>query len=192
VTTVAKLSSVSAIVEASRATSVPLLPIAMPMSARRSAGASFTPSPVIATISPCSRSRSAIRSFASGELRAKTRWRFEASSSAERGVARAVELGARDDANAVRDDAGTPGDRRAGRAGVAGDHDDPDPRPPAARDRVRNLGPRRVEQRDQADEDQSALDLLALAGGLDRRERPHRDRQHAQPLGRPVVGEPPQ
>ena len=53
---VAKLSSVSTIVAASRATSVPLRPIAMPMSARRSAGASFTPSPVIAMISPFARS----------------------------------------------------------------------------------------------------------------------------------------
>ena len=37
---------------ASRATSVPTLPMATPMSARFSAGASLTPSPVIATISP--------------------------------------------------------------------------------------------------------------------------------------------
>ena len=66
----AKLSSVSTIVAASRATSLPLAPIAMPMSARRSAGASLTPSPVIATVWPCARSASTIRSFASGELRA--------------------------------------------------------------------------------------------------------------------------
>ena len=46
---VAKLSSSSTRLAASRATSVPLLPIATPMSARASAGASFTPSPVIAT-----------------------------------------------------------------------------------------------------------------------------------------------
>ena len=49
VTMVAKLSSVRTIVAASRATSVPDRPIATPMSARRSAGASLTPSPVIAT-----------------------------------------------------------------------------------------------------------------------------------------------
>ena len=41
------------------------------MSARRSAGASLTPSPVIATTWPSARRASAIRSFASGELRAK-------------------------------------------------------------------------------------------------------------------------
>ena len=67
---VAKLSSVSTIVDASRATSVPETPMATPMSARRSAGASFTPSPVIATTWPSARSASAIRSFASGEARA--------------------------------------------------------------------------------------------------------------------------
>ena len=38
---------------ASRATSVPRSPIAIPMWAALSAGASLTPSPVIATISPC-------------------------------------------------------------------------------------------------------------------------------------------
>src|SRR5665647_684383 len=67
----AKLSSVRTIVAASRATSVPDLPIATPMSARRSAGASLTPSPVIATTYPWSCRASAIRSLSSGELRAK-------------------------------------------------------------------------------------------------------------------------
>ena len=49
---VAKLSSVMTIFAASLATSVPVMPIATPTSARASAGASFTPSPVIATTSP--------------------------------------------------------------------------------------------------------------------------------------------
>ncbi len=44
----AKLSSVSVIAAASRVTSVPVMPIAMPMSAFLSAGASLTPSPVMA------------------------------------------------------------------------------------------------------------------------------------------------
>ncbi len=52
-TTVAKLSSVKITSAASFATSVPTIPIAQPISAVFSAGASFTPSPVIATISPC-------------------------------------------------------------------------------------------------------------------------------------------
>ncbi len=46
----AKLSSVSIIAAASLVTSVPVMPIAMPMSAFLSDGASFTPSPVIATM----------------------------------------------------------------------------------------------------------------------------------------------
>jgi len=46
-----KSSSVITIAEASRATSVPLCPIAMPIFAALRAGASLTPSPVIATTS---------------------------------------------------------------------------------------------------------------------------------------------
>ena len=48
-TIVEKSSSVRIIAAASFETSVPVIPIAMPMSARFSAGASLTPSPVIAT-----------------------------------------------------------------------------------------------------------------------------------------------
>ena len=51
-TTVEKLSSVRIITAASWVTSVPV-PIAIPMSAFFTAGASLTPSPVIATIWPC-------------------------------------------------------------------------------------------------------------------------------------------
>ena len=51
-TIVTKLSSVSTMSDAFFATSVPLRPIDTPMSAFFSAGASFTPSPVIATIFP--------------------------------------------------------------------------------------------------------------------------------------------
>ena len=48
----AKLSSASTMSAASFETSVPVMPMAMPMSAFFSAGASFTPSPVIATTAP--------------------------------------------------------------------------------------------------------------------------------------------
>ena len=48
----AKLSSASTRSDASRAACEPFWPIAMPASARFSAGASFTPSPVIATTAP--------------------------------------------------------------------------------------------------------------------------------------------
>ena len=47
-----KLSSISTMSAASRATSVPRFPMAIPISAAWSAGASLTPSPVMATISP--------------------------------------------------------------------------------------------------------------------------------------------
>ena len=48
----AKLSSASTISAACLETSVPVMPIARPMSAVFNAGASLTPSPVIATIAP--------------------------------------------------------------------------------------------------------------------------------------------
>ena len=53
-TMVAKLSSARTISEANLATSVPESPIAIPICAYLRAGASFTPSPVIATIYPYS------------------------------------------------------------------------------------------------------------------------------------------
>ncbi len=56
--------------DASFETSVPVMPIATPMSARLSAGASLTPSPVIATNWPRSCSALTILSFCSGATRA--------------------------------------------------------------------------------------------------------------------------
>jgi hypothetical protein len=72
VTMLAKLSSRRTIWAASRATSVPVAPIAMPTSAARSAGASLTPSPVMATSRPIRLSASTIFSFCRGVVRAKT------------------------------------------------------------------------------------------------------------------------
>jgi hypothetical protein len=69
-TIVAKLSSARIIFAASFDTSVPVIPIAMPMSARFSAGASLTPSPVIATMLPSACSASTMRSLCSGATRA--------------------------------------------------------------------------------------------------------------------------
>jgi hypothetical protein len=54
------------------AASVPLIPMAMPMSACFSAGASFTPSPVMATTSPAAWSARTRRSLCSGLARAMT------------------------------------------------------------------------------------------------------------------------
>ena len=66
----AKLSSVSTMSEAALVTSVPVMPIATPMSAACTAGASFTPSPVIATIWPRARHAFTTRSLCTGETRA--------------------------------------------------------------------------------------------------------------------------
>ena len=63
---VAKLSSVRIMDAASLETSVPMIPMATPMSAFFKAGASFTPSPVMATISPFCCSPFTIRTFWAG------------------------------------------------------------------------------------------------------------------------------
>jgi hypothetical protein len=69
-TMVAKLSSASTMSAACFDTSVPVMPMAMPMSAFFRAGASLTPSPVIATTAPRERSASTMRSLCSGLTRA--------------------------------------------------------------------------------------------------------------------------
>ena len=68
----AKLSSVRIMSAASLATSVPVTPMATPISAFLSAGESFTPSPVTATTSPMACRFSTTRSFCSGAMRANT------------------------------------------------------------------------------------------------------------------------
>ena len=67
-----KLSSIRTSDEASLATSVPFSPIAMPIFADLRAGASFIPSPVIATISLFDFNAFTIFNFCSGTTRAKT------------------------------------------------------------------------------------------------------------------------
>ena len=69
---VAKLSSESIIDAASLDTSVPVMPIATPMSAFFSAGASLTPSPVMDTILPFLCQASTIRILFSGDTLAYT------------------------------------------------------------------------------------------------------------------------
>ena len=69
---VAKLSSVRIITAASLETSVPVMPMATPMSAFLRAGASFTPSPVMATMLFCCWSRLTRRILSSGATRATT------------------------------------------------------------------------------------------------------------------------
>ena len=71
-TIVTKLSSVKTISAAFLATSVPFLPIAIPMSAFFKAGASFTPSPVIATTASVDWYALTILTLCSGVTLAKT------------------------------------------------------------------------------------------------------------------------
>src|SRR5688572_203765 len=78
-TMVAKLSSSRTRSATSRLTSEPRRPMATPTSDRFSAGASLTPSPVIATICPCACSDSTSSSFCSGLTRANTFTSFSAS-----------------------------------------------------------------------------------------------------------------
>ncbi len=81
----AKWSSASTMEAASRVTSVPVMPIAMPTWASRIAGASLTPSPVLATTRP-SRARSrTVFSLSSGVTRARM-----SSTPSSRAMARAV------------------------------------------------------------------------------------------------------
>ena len=73
-TIVAKLSSVKITSAASFATSVPTIPIAHPMSDAFNAGLSFTPSPVIATISPFFCHAFTILTLCSGDTLAYTEY----------------------------------------------------------------------------------------------------------------------
>ena len=67
---VAKLSSVRIMSAAPLATSVPVMPMAQPMSAAFRAGASFTPSPVMATTIPFFCHALTMRILCSGDTRA--------------------------------------------------------------------------------------------------------------------------
>jgi len=68
----AKLSSKSTMSAAALETSVPVMPMAIPISACLRAGASLMPSPVIATTCPSDCRASTRRIFCSGATRAKT------------------------------------------------------------------------------------------------------------------------
>jgi hypothetical protein len=65
-TMLAKLSSARTMSDASRVTSVPVRPMAMPICASRSAGASLTPSPAIATMAARAFHSRTIRILSSG------------------------------------------------------------------------------------------------------------------------------
>ncbi|MPN44667.1 hypothetical protein SDC9_192232 [bioreactor metagenome] len=80
-TMVEKLSSKSTIEDASLVTSVPVMPIEMPISASFIAGASLTPSPVMATVWPEAFNAFTILSLCFGDTLAYTAMRPDAFSS---------------------------------------------------------------------------------------------------------------
>ena len=103
-----------------------------------------------------------MRSFASGELRAKiiSRWALE--QPIEVGVAHRLELVTGDRHFGV--DADPAGDLGRGETVVAGDDDDADAGGVTVRDGVGDLGSGRVEHGDQSEEAQIRLGVLAPVG----------------------------
>ena len=136
---------------ASLATSVPLMPIATPMSACFRAGASLTPSPVMATISPVALQRLDDAELVLGAMRAKTLCRRRAPSrcagpSAPRAPAPVMTTAVgrvRPSCSAIS--------RRRGRL-VAGDHDGADAGRAAWRRPPCDLGSRRVDHADEPEQ----------------------------------------
>ena len=163
---------------------MPVIPIAIPMSAFFSAGASLTPSPVIATMCPFRFSVSTSRTLSSGATRAITPISpICASSSSSR---HRLELGAADraarDAELLRD--------RRGRDGVvAGDHPHLDAGLVRGRDRRLRRRPRRVDDPDQR-EHRHAVEQRQQVGGRVERARVEvlaAGRHDAQPLAREAL-----
>ena len=155
---VAKLSSASTMSAACLDTSVPVTPIAMPMSAALSAGASLTPSPVIATTAPRRCSACTIRSLCSGFTRAYTDTvatvcveRLRRTCAPAPAPVTAVPIAR--DAELLRDDG-------SGLRMIAGDHHRADAGPPGTRDGVACLIARRIDHADEAGEDEIALGVL--------------------------------
>ena len=194
-TIVAKLSSASTMSAASRVTSVPVIPMATPMSAARSAGESFTPSPVMATMFPSACRASTMRSLCSGATRANTATsrtaRVRASSSSP-------SISAPVSARAPAAPMPSSDAMRSGGAGmVPGDHHDPHPGALCLADRHPRLGPRRVDDADHPQVHELAFERLQrferLVGrprrrrGLDVGERPVGDRERAErQVGQPL------
>ena len=119
------------------------------MSARRSAGASFTPSPVIATTWPSARSASAMRSFASGEAPGEHDLPPSRRSSSSSGSLIASSSAPVTTCSPSRPMPTRRATSAAVGAVVAGDDDDADAGVVAARDGVGDLRPGRVEEDDE-------------------------------------------
>ena len=154
----AKSSSARTMSAASLLTSVPVIPIATPMSARRSAGASLTPSPVIATTA-----RRAAPRLDDAQLLLRVHPRVDGDAldpGLERRVVEPVELGAGEGLAARFQDPDPAGDGDAGERVVAGDHDRRDPGAPARGDGGGRRRAGRIGHRDEPGEAQVRLGLL--------------------------------
>ena len=151
-TMVAKSSSSSTRSAASRATSVPCAPIATPMSASRSAGASFTPSPVIATTWPARLQRAGDAQLVLGCDPGDHHAVSWSSSSARCCVVVREVAPSSTVPSGVR--AGRPRSAMApgGRGVVAGDHRDPDAGPRHGAECSRHVRAGRVLQGEQTEE----------------------------------------
>ena len=167
---------------ASRATSVPRSPMAIPIWAARNAGASLTPSPVMATTS----------SFAFSALTSASFW-LGRQPGEHGGPGRTdVELMRRQAGdvrarkNAASDlDPGVARDRLGGQRCVAGHHDDADAGAPTQRDRCGNFRPHGVLEADQSPEGEcKPVDVLRDAGcgslGLGHAENPQAPTRHSR------------
>ena len=179
-TIVAKLSSVRIMTAASFDTSVPVMPIATPMSAFLSAGASFTPSPVIATMLLCFWRAWTRRILSSGATRATTP--ISGSCCGELLVGERRELrageGPTTDAQLLADGGGR---HRV----VAGDHPDVDAGAVALGDRRLRLGPGRIDDADHGDDRQVLHQRDQVAVGVELVGIEVAPCDHHHPLARP-------
>ena len=179
---VAKLSSRRIIALASFATSVPVTPMATPMSARFSAGASLTPSPVIATNCPAVlERRDDLELLLGGDPRVDS---DVAHPLLERLQRQRGKLGPGHDGIAVAHDPEPPGDRPGRERMVSRDHDRHDAGGLARRDGRLRLLARGVDDADEAEEGELPLDRLRRERRGQGRPSPHADGQHPQAVGR--------
>ena len=156
--------------------------MATPMSAAFSAGASFTPSPVMATTCPRDLRALTIASLCSGETRAKTAVRFH--QFGQRRAGQSLEFAAL--AHRALEPQVT-GNGRSRAAMVAGDHLHADAGVAAGRDGLARFGARRVDEADQSDQGELVRPGHQVAGRVEvtGRDRSPGQCQHAQC----VVGE---
>ena len=158
---------------------MPVMPMATPMSAALRAGASLTPSPVMATTLPLCLSSRTRRSLSSGATRATTpisgSW---ASSSSSLMAANSAPVMARPSMPSSPAMA-----RRRGRV-VAGDHPHPDAGVAALGDGRLGLGARRVDDPDHGQQGQVLDQAEQVAGGVEGRRVEVALGHHHHPLAR--------